>query len=413
MTEAGPFGTAVRELRCAAGLSQAAIAHKAHISKSYVGLLEQGIRPPTKAAADALDCALNARGLLSALAREDDDMKRRNLLAAITALAAGTGELDRMLHGLNHTGGIARVGMSDVAMIENSVAFATRLDLQHGGTAAVGPGRALLSWALQQLDGQMSDSVRAELMTATSTLASRVAYSSYDAGLDTQASDIYGIALKAAREGTDPNLVADVMLRQSIHLAHNRDYGAAVDVSHGAGELPGLLPAVRANVGLIHARHLAQMGARQLSREETSRALDLFSSGDIGDVPKWSKFVLVGPASLLNVAAQSQLFAGDYAAAVPGFTAGLERPDGVPGARGRAYALAQLALAYLRSGDLDCAESTATTFLDTTAGGDVGLKSVRVADHTNALARELSHAGRRELAHELADRAKELQPTVL
>jgi len=52
------FGTVVRELRTAAGLSQERLAERADLHRNYVGLIERGLNSPTLAAVSALAGAL-------------------------------------------------------------------------------------------------------------------------------------------------------------------------------------------------------------------------------------------------------------------------------------------------------------------------------------------------------------------
>ena len=58
----------IRERRLAAGLSQEALAHKAGVHRTYVGLLERGLRNPTVEVALHLSEALGVS--LSRLIRE-------------------------------------------------------------------------------------------------------------------------------------------------------------------------------------------------------------------------------------------------------------------------------------------------------------------------------------------------------
>ncbi|HEX2419057.1 MAG TPA: XRE family transcriptional regulator, partial [Micromonosporaceae bacterium] len=61
--------------------------------RAYLGHLETGRRPPTRDVATALDAALGTAGLLVALAdaeRQGDDVRRREALAGIVVLLAGT-----------------------------------------------------------------------------------------------------------------------------------------------------------------------------------------------------------------------------------------------------------------------------------------------------------------------------------
>lgn len=103
------FGTALRTMREAAGLSLAALAAKAKVSKPHLSHLENGQRPPSLPIVRAIDAALSGGGVLIELStaeRTGDDMRRRALLAAVTA-AAGVGTLtgphtvsDLVRHGL-------------------------------------------------------------------------------------------------------------------------------------------------------------------------------------------------------------------------------------------------------------------------------------------------------------------------
>ena len=405
------FGAAVAALRAAANLSLAGLGQRAAISKGHVSNIEKGVRPPTDAIAAALDEALGAAGLLRDLAREDDDMRRRSLLAAILALAAGSSEYARLLDAIARpTPG--RVGEADLAAVSDGIVFATGVDLQRGGSAAIGPGRAVLGWAAGLLDGgQMSDRTRGRLSSMVGALADRVAWSAYDAGQDAASASLYGVALRAAREGTDRNLVAHIALDASTRAAHQKQVGRAVDLLRGELDRPaGMVPAVRANVQLTYARHLAQSGRAREALEHTERALDLIPDVTADEaVPSWSRQFLSSPAHLLSVAARPQLFAADYDSAIVGFESALEQlpADRV---RGRAYAMALLSIAYLRSGHIDCAEQTAHKLIADVRDPEVDLKSERVAGHVRELAAELQHAGRADLARTLAQLAKDVAP---
>lgn len=86
------FGTALRTMRDAAGMSLTALAARTHLSKPHLGHLETGARQPTMEVAEALDRALSAGGVLVDLAASErgggDTMRRRALLATVGAAAA-------------------------------------------------------------------------------------------------------------------------------------------------------------------------------------------------------------------------------------------------------------------------------------------------------------------------------------
>lgn len=96
---AAEFGSVLRSLREAAGLTLSGLAARAYISRAAIGHAETGARTPTLDLAVACDAALGTTpvlALLSALDAQGDDMRRRTLLtmtASATAVAgiAGAG----------------------------------------------------------------------------------------------------------------------------------------------------------------------------------------------------------------------------------------------------------------------------------------------------------------------------------
>ena len=64
------FGKVLQRRRAAAGLTQEKLAFKAGVHRTYVGLVERGLRVPTIDVADAFAAALGAS--LSQLIRESE-----------------------------------------------------------------------------------------------------------------------------------------------------------------------------------------------------------------------------------------------------------------------------------------------------------------------------------------------------
>lgn len=103
------FGQCLRLLRTARGMSLRDLATRAHVSRAAIGHAETGVRTPTDMIAVAVDRALDAGGVLVALARTDreggDDMYRRTLLIQLATLAATgplvRGELDAARDAIN------------------------------------------------------------------------------------------------------------------------------------------------------------------------------------------------------------------------------------------------------------------------------------------------------------------------
>ncbi|MCW6003838.1 helix-turn-helix transcriptional regulator [Micromonospora sp. CPCC 205371] len=98
-------------------MSLSALAARTAVSKSHLGNLETGDRPPTPEVAEAVDRALRAGGVLIELAAHErgggDEMRRRALLATVAA-AASLGTIDgphaladMVRHGLLEAAGAA------------------------------------------------------------------------------------------------------------------------------------------------------------------------------------------------------------------------------------------------------------------------------------------------------------------
>lgn len=110
------FADALRVMREAAGLSLAALAERAKVSKPHLGHLETGDRTPTAEVAEAIDRVLRAGGVLVELAAHErgggDEMRRRALLSTVAAagslgLIDGPHALaDMVLHGLLDAAGV-------------------------------------------------------------------------------------------------------------------------------------------------------------------------------------------------------------------------------------------------------------------------------------------------------------------
>lgn len=75
-TLSNAFGKVVQRHRRTAGLSQEALAHQAGVHRTYVGLVERGLRKPTIDVGDALARALGTS--LSQLIREAEKKVKRS-----------------------------------------------------------------------------------------------------------------------------------------------------------------------------------------------------------------------------------------------------------------------------------------------------------------------------------------------
>ncbi|SCF01106.1 Helix-turn-helix domain-containing protein [Micromonospora chokoriensis] len=103
------FGQLLRRHRESAGLSLRQLDSLIHFQYSHISQVERGDRRPTEALASACDRALGAEGALIEAYRSEragaTDMRRRTMLRAVTAMAAGPAvaplaELEALRHGL-------------------------------------------------------------------------------------------------------------------------------------------------------------------------------------------------------------------------------------------------------------------------------------------------------------------------
>lgn len=396
-------GYAVKLLRAASGLSFAALAKLSNVSKPHIHHIETGAKTPSRVVVQSLDRALGARGLLVALDKEEDPLRRRALLAVIAASATGGNKHAQLLDSVGHAQ-LHRVGLSEVEAVRDSIGFCTSLDLRYGGGAVVGPGRAMLQWAVQLLDAHMAESVRAQLLSEVAALSDRVAWANYDAGNDINSKHLYGLALRLAREAEEPNLISHILIDASTRESHNGNHHEAASLLRLSLDDRRLLPTVRANVGLTYARHVANLGERGRALDAVSRSLELGTHVN-RHIPSWSQGFLADPGHLESVASRSYLFAGSYEKAITGFTAALSKLNHTRG-RGRAYALSLLGIAYFRAGYLDNANQNATDAIMAAQG----LKSARVSGHLATLAGLFAGAHKLETARRLQCASREVSP---
>lgn len=99
------FGATLRRLRCARGLSLRALSAQVAYDYGYLGQIERADRPPTAAVAAACDRVLAADGLLVRRYEEhseEDGMRRRTVLRALTGMAVASGSLEALRQGLGY-----------------------------------------------------------------------------------------------------------------------------------------------------------------------------------------------------------------------------------------------------------------------------------------------------------------------
>ncbi|MFC4334351.1 helix-turn-helix domain-containing protein [Salininema proteolyticum] len=207
------FGTAVKQLRTACGLSRSALARRASVSESHLRNIENGQRRPTDTTAENLDEALGTDGLLIELAAAgDNEMRRRTILQSIAVLTLPVPMTEDV-----------EAHQSDVEILGARLETYRRLDNAHGGSAIrTAVSSALRHEALPILSRRTSGSNEFELKRTVAELAQLAGWTAYDSGLYRESDTHFSTALSLALDIGDNALAAEVLAAQSHQEACQR-----------------------------------------------------------------------------------------------------------------------------------------------------------------------------------------------
>lgn len=323
------------------GLSQNRVAAIAHVSRSYLSQLVNGVRSPSRAVAEALDDALGAGGSLLALIPLGADADARDLLAQVAtnprrASLESIDGLARLLaaqRGLDDALGAAHVVESVTATAE-TVAVMVR--------EVTGPTRpALVSVAAQW--------------------AQFTAWLHMSVGRWAPARAWLANAAEWAAEIADEDLAATVISFQAHHAWLECRWAPAVGLAEAAARSPRVYPAQRAYDQYAAARGHAALG--ELDDAErligaAEQAADQIADW-AGPVPPWHyyrapwQWAAERGLVRLYMARWDQRHAAaavlDLAAGVAGIPANQAAADWA------AEYMTQLAAAHMHAGELDAA----------------------------------------------------------
>jgi transcriptional regulator with XRE-family HTH domain len=285
---AGDFGTTLRRLRLAQGLSMGQLAERVHFSKGYLSKIENGLKPPTLAVARLCDAALDADGALTALAEPrdvagsvgspvDDDvwimaldrvgeiqflpLDRRHMLvggaAAILGLAltrsSRPAAVDkRILPGLRAAFDQVRT----VGMVASPVVVLPMLIAQVHALRSVVP--------------DSTDGLRTELQVLASRVAEYTGWMCQEAGDESRASWWTDFAVAMASAGHDVGLFSYALVRHAEMAMYRHDACTTIELARRAQAHLGAGPRI---LGLA-ARCEAQGHALAGNAEDYQRALD-------------------------------------------------------------------------------------------------------------------------------------------
>jgi tetratricopeptide (TPR) repeat protein len=248
------FGEALRRLRGARSVR--AVAQLAACGKSTVADLETGRRQPTSAIAEALDDALEAGGLLVALAAAPPGTAATTRAAQLQSgfaeqLAAGevtTTSLDEWEFTISRHGRATR--------------YRPEQELLDDLLADFGDLRALLAH-------RQPPQIRRRLLAACASLSGLLALTLLRLG-DPGARDWWRTGRAAATQAEDRPVLAWIYAQESYQLYYGGDFAGALELAVRAQQLAGGLPCV---ADALAAPLEARVHARAGRRDETADAL--------------------------------------------------------------------------------------------------------------------------------------------
>jgi transcriptional regulator with XRE-family HTH domain len=229
-------------------------------------------------------------------------LQRRDFVAAATATALGVGTAGTLHDWL---GGFApaaveppgRIGSADVERIEATTAAFRDWDNRWGGGLSRAAVVGQLQWLVATARGAIvaSEAVRRRLLVATSDLASLGAWVHYDVERHDEARRLWMIALDAAREAGNVDLVGAVLrqlVHQALHLQRPDEalrlvrlaYAITADPDHRVPER------AFAETSAYEAWCHAAAGKVQPCRRAIGRAEEHFANADDEPAPPWLEY---------------------------------------------------------------------------------------------------------------------------
>ncbi|NUT36208.1 MAG: helix-turn-helix transcriptional regulator [Hamadaea sp.] len=363
------FGARLRTLRERRGLSLRQLSDLSHVDFGHLSRIENGRRKPTDGVANAVDIALEADGVLIAMAKVEragddrqgvtsDPMRRRTLVT--TPLAAAIASLGGVSDAAQRVG---QVGVGDAERLGRAVIRIRTLGHQHGGEDLWQAAAGVAQNGYHLLEhGAYSESVGEMLLTATGRAQMCAGWLAFDSGAHDVARSCYNEALSLARQTADSSIEVHAlanlafqstflgMPRQSLRYAE-----AAERVAFGR---MAVVPQIR------QATAYAYAGDPNESHRAMAQARIRFDSAP-EDGEDWCAFV--SPAELDGIEGTAAIKLRESRRAETLLLRAIAaHDDGF--ARNRALYRVRLAQARLDLGDADGAALAANEALDDLSG---------------------------------------------
>ncbi|MGH3718887.1 MAG: helix-turn-helix transcriptional regulator [Pseudonocardiaceae bacterium] len=439
----------IRRLRKAANLSQPDLAGIVGYTPQYISLAERPHKGlPSAILVEAIDRALGAGGALIRLHEQakahrqalhasssrgempvlpvafpgENDVselegvetsKRRELTTVAAAVAFGA-TLDepamRIIVQADEPQIPATVRPGDIRELRATTEMLEARDHQVGGTPVRHHILGALRWGVELLNGSCMPEVRRTLAATVAQLADLAAWATFDAGLNTQARELFLLGLRAAHESGDLGIRAHVatgLARQEIHTGNPDAALELVQLAHTAADV--LTPNAVSMLHAVKALAYAKKPDSTQCRRFIQLTMDHYKPESIENDPPWLRFFTLAKLNGDTANALFDLLITNLpqrdvrAELVTCLSDAVERyPSGR--ARGKAIAAARLAALLYLGGEPAEANEAARTALTVAEN----VRSARLGSDLRVLAHAAGAAPRDSLAQTIRAEANVL-----
>lgn len=375
------FGVELARLRGLRGWSVRGLAERTAISEGQICNLQSGRRPPTATMAAACDAALEAGGVLIALAEKARDKRRTEPDVDVDALVASYTRMFDEFRGLGRTAAPSLV---------------------------TGPMRAIAG-LLAEAAPRTDPAGRPRVWLVAARYAEYLGWMAQERDRQAEALRWTDLAVRWADLGGDPTMAAYALVRRA-HIAQLRgDRQAVRDLARRAAEHPAATARIRVHAARREAQGHAVLGDRDacrraLERSQAYRNADVASPVATGSGLRWGPRIENGTPRVIEASCLVDL--GVFALAADIFAADLERaPVATADSNSRTRFAVRHATAHAGLGDVAGACTVITPALPTIESVDSATIRAELRRFLGKVHRQRSATGQQRVILERVTRA--------
>jgi len=385
MQQAMTTGEVIRRIRKSIGMTQTELGALIRFSQPAVS----GLEKDGPASHDVRILRLVARALDVPLAilvvesNEEADVNRRQFFRAGALGGTAAATVAAAVPGASTSSGM-KIGVSDVAAVNESVTQLHELDLLVGGDRLCSLAASQVRDVRHLLDvGSYTDDIGQKLTSASAEMMTAAGWVHYDAGRLDEARRYYADAAEAANVAGDGIAAAHALGNASCLMVGRPGEdttGNPLAVQYAQAASRAALrqggPKLRALMAIREAEAQGARGDEAAMTKAISQAYRAYESGR-GYDPEW---VYLSEAELSGVTGKAQMWLGEHSAATTHLQAAIDSSSAWP--RERAAWQLNLAHNLVQSGEIAGGCSVLTTNFDTIGS----LASTRLHQRVNAIA---------------------------